>query len=125
MTQRSVALAETQYSCSSMLQSKFDEIEADKIKRQNASLLIEEAVLYEDGRSHFVFNDKSSIILHPNGDCMTYFSPDGRKNRQLVKFALKGMNDGKGSMMEKLFLAIQFYNTFADEPIVTREEAFS
>jgi len=50
---------------------------------------IEQGLLYEDGRAHFTFNDKSAMIMHPKGDCFTYFSPDGKKSRQLVKFALQ------------------------------------
>jgi len=43
--------------------------------------MIDQALSYEDGRSHFVFDDKSAIILHPKGDCFTYFSKDGKKIR--------------------------------------------
>lgn len=49
---------------------------------------IHSAVGYEDGRTHFVFTDQSSLILHPKGDCFTYFRKDGKKLRQLVKFAI-------------------------------------
>ena len=42
---------------------------------------IESALCYADGRAHFVFTDKTSIILHPRGDCFTYFRKDGKKVR--------------------------------------------
>ena len=64
------------------LHNKFDELEAAvKQARDSVELSIEEAVLYEDGRGHYVYSDKSALILHPNGDCFTYFGPDGRKTR--------------------------------------------
>jgi len=49
---------------------------------------IESAVGFADGRAHFVFSDRTSLILHPKGDCFTYFRRDGKKLRQLVKFAI-------------------------------------
>ena len=54
---------------------------------------IEEAVLYEDSRGHFIYSDKSALILHPSGDCFTFFSADGRKTRMLTKFAVKNQGD--------------------------------
>jgi hypothetical protein len=42
---------------------------------------IETALYHEDGRSHFVFTDKTSLIIHPKGDCFTYFRKDGKKLR--------------------------------------------
>lgn len=38
-------------------------------------------VIYEDSRAHFVFSDKTAIILHPKGDCFTYFARNGAKTR--------------------------------------------
>jgi hypothetical protein len=72
-------------------------------------------------RGHFIFNDKSALILHPGGgECFTYFTPDGKKTRMLTKFAIKKAD----SILEKLTLAIQLVNTFGDEPIPNREECF-
>jgi len=31
------------------------------------------ALIYEDSRAHFVFSDKTAVILHAKGDCFTYF----------------------------------------------------
>lgn len=85
------------------------------------------AVGYLDGRCHFVFTDQTSLILHPKGDCFTYFRKDGKKLRQLVKFAMsKTVSDkevGTGPL-PKLLLALQLYNTYYDEPIVSREELY-
>ena len=68
---------------------------------------IEEAVLYEDTRSHFIYSDKSGLIMHPGGgDCFTYFSPDGRKIRQLTKFAVKNSVNQNEQILDKLLLAI-------------------
>ena len=59
-----------------------------------------------------MFNDKTSLILHPKGDCFTYFRKDGRKLRQLVKYALNHSGEAVSSTgevagpMEKLCLAI-------------------
>ena len=80
---------------------------------------IETALYHQDGRCHFVFTDKTSLIIHPNGDCFTYFKKDGKKLRQLVKFAISG------DALEKLLLAIQLYNTYSEIPILTRPEIFS
>ena len=87
-------------------------------------MAIEQALMYEDGRSHYVFNDRSGLILHPKGDCFTYFSKDGRKIRQVVKYAVKSLDkDDNGiGILDKLILAIQFHNTFGDEVIASREE---
>lgn len=86
---------------------------------------IETAVSYADGRAHFVFTDKTSLILHPKGDCFTYFRRDGKKLRQLVKFAInKSVSDsdiGAGPL-QKLLLALKLYNTYSDQPVVTRSE---
>ena len=79
---------------------------------------IESALYHEDGRAHYVFTDKTSLIIHPNGDCFTYFKKDGKKLRQLVKFAISG------DPLEKLLLAIQLYNTYSDFPILSRPEIF-
>ena len=38
------------------------------------TLSLVSAVIYEDKRAHFVFSDKTAMILHPNGDCFTLFS---------------------------------------------------
>jgi hypothetical protein len=76
--------------------------------------------MHEDGRAHLIFNDKSAIILHPGGECFTYFTPDGKKTRMLSKFAIKKAD----SILDKLILSIQFVNTFGDEPVVQREECF-
>ncbi|CDW85361.1 UNKNOWN [Stylonychia lemnae] len=102
---------------------KFDQISLMKEKNKD-KLIIEHALTYEDGRSHFVFDDKSAIILHPKGDCFTYFSKDGKKTRQLVKFAVQSTHkDDRGmGVLDKLVLAIQYHNTFCDEPILSREE---
>jgi hypothetical protein len=61
---------------------------------------IHTALYFEDGRCHFVFTDKTSLIIHPKGDCFTYFKRDGKKLRQLVKFAVSR------DPLEKLLLAI-------------------
>ena len=88
---------------------------------QKLTIAIEEALIYEDMRGHFIFNDKSALILHPGGgDCFTYFTPDGKKTRMLTKFAIKKAD----SILEKLLLAINFVNTFGDEPLPIREETF-
>ena len=68
---------------------------------------IKNAVAYEDGRSHYVFTDKTSLILHPNGDCFTYFRKDGQKQRQLVKYAINNSlktneNTQLGGPLDKL-----------------------
>lgn len=64
-----------------------------------------------------MFSDKTSLILHPKGDCFTYFRKDGKKLRQLVKFAinqsLKTDQNQRGGPLEKLMLALQFFNTYS------------
>jgi hypothetical protein len=58
---------------------QFDQLESQRPKVVTTA--IEEAVLHEDSRAHFIYSDKSALIMHPNGDCFTYFSADGRKTR--------------------------------------------
>ena len=71
---------------------------------------IETALCYEDGRAHFVFTDKTSMVLHPKGDCFTYYRKDGKKVRQLVKYAInqsiKSDSTQQGGPLDKLCLAI-------------------
>lgn len=87
----------------------------------NPGFGIVSAVGYEDGRTHFAFTDQTSLILHPQGDCFTYFRKDGKKLRQLVKFAInKSVSDlssGAGPL-QKLSLALKLFNTYSDEPNV-------
>ena len=70
-----------------------------------------------------MFSDESALILHSNGDCFTYFAKNGAKTRQLVAFAtnsaVKSSNIG---LLDKLMLALEFFNTYADEPIFVRDE---
>jgi hypothetical protein len=51
-------------------------------------IVLAKALIYEDGRAHFVFSDRTAVILHPKGDCFTYFTKTGQKIRQLVKYAV-------------------------------------
>ena len=44
-------------------------------------LSLTQAAIYEDKRAHFIFSDKTALILHQNGDCFTLFSRNGQKNR--------------------------------------------
>eukprot|EP00347_Sterkiella_histriomuscorum_P020126 403339009 len=111
------------------LTEKFDSLLKTQIQNKN-KLLLEQALAYEDGRSHYIFNDQTAIILHPKGDCFTYFSREGKKSRQLVKYAvsssvreLENSSVVKGfTIQDKLVLAVQFHNTYCDEPIMSRVE---
>ena len=70
-------------------------------------LSLSEAAIYEDKRAHFVFSDKSGLILHPNGDCFTLFAKNGQKNRQLVKFATNSAaKETSAGALDKLMLAL-------------------
>jgi hypothetical protein len=65
------------------------------------------------------------LIIHPNGDCITYFGKDGRKYRQVVKFAVNSLELQKSSftgfgLIDKLLQALRFHNRYYDEPIFTR-----
>lgn len=116
---------------------------------------MEKAVCYEDKRAHFVFSDGTSLVLHPGGTCFTYFSKSGKKSRQLVKFAVNHLAKEDDTVsqsvasqshrslaqtqasqtarqmeasvgpLEKLLLAISLFNTYADVPIVARDEIFA
>ena len=86
-------------------------------------LSLSEAAIYEDKRAHFVFSDKSGMILHPNGDCFTLFAKNGQKNRQLVKYATNSAaKETSTGALDKLMLALQFFNTYGGEPVFQREE---
>ena len=89
----------------------------------NGRIALEDSVIHEDERAHFVFSDKSALILHPKGDCFTYFAKNGAKTRQLVQFAVNNsVKESSAGALDKLLLALQFYNTFAEEPVLTRPE---
>jgi hypothetical protein len=50
-------------------------------KKNETSFNITQAVCFSNGRAHFVFSDKTSLILHPKGECFTYFQSNGKKLR--------------------------------------------
>lgn len=80
-------------------------------------------MIYDDRRAHFVFSDKSALILHPNGDCFTLFSRNGQKLRQLVKYATNSAaKETSTGALSKLVLALQFFNSYGSEPIFARDE---
>ena len=80
-------------------------------------------MLFDDNRANFVFSDKSALILHPNGDCFTLFSKNGQKMRQLVRYATNSAAKSTSSgALNKLILALQFFNTYGSEPILSRDE---
>jgi hypothetical protein len=80
-------------------------------------------VLFEDSRAHFVFSDKTGLILHPRGDCFTYFAKNGYKTRQLTSYAVNSSaKESAAGSLDKLLIALQFYNTYSDEPNFTRDE---
>ena len=84
---------------------------------------LSQAAIYEDKRAHFVFSDKSGLILHPNGDCFTLFARNGQKNRQLVKYATNSAaKESQSGSLDKLLLALQFFNTYESEPVIARDE---
>ena len=68
--------------------NEIKEVRNSNSNAQRPGFGIESAVGFADGRVHFVFSDRTSLILHPKGDCFTYFRRDGKKLRQLVKFAI-------------------------------------
>jgi hypothetical protein len=79
------------------------------VQQEQPGFGIETALCYQDGRAHFIFTDKTSLILHSKGDCFTYFRKDGKKLRQLVKFAItKSVQDTSSSSgpLSKLLLAL-------------------
>ena len=81
------------------------------------------AVIYDDKRAHFIFSDRSAMILHPNGDCFTLFSRNGQKIRQLVKYATNSAaKETSSGALSKLILALQFFNSYGPEPIIARDE---
>lgn len=46
-------------------------------------------------------------MIHPKGDCFTYFSKDGKKVRQLLKFAVNSSaREENGGVLDKLKIAI-------------------
>ena len=51
------------------------------------------------------------------------FARNGMKNRQLVKYATNSAaKETSSGGLDKLLLALQFFNTYSDEPIITRDE---
>lgn len=70
-----------------------------------SEISLESCLLYENGRSHYTFGDKTSLIIHPNGDCFTYFTKDGKKLRNLTKYAINNYNGGE-MVLDKLSIAL-------------------
>ena len=63
------------------------------------------------------------MILHPNGDCFTLFARNGQKNRQLVRFATNSAaKETSSGALDKLLLALQFFNTYGGAPVLQRDE---
>ena len=51
------------------------------------------------------------------------FAKSGIKNRQLVKYATNSAaKESSSGGLDKLLLALQFFNTYGDEPILARDE---
>jgi len=93
------------------------------LQRDDDSVSLTSAVLYDDKRAHFVFSDRTAMILHPNGDCFTLFARNGSKIRQLVKYATNSAaKETSSGALSKLILALQFFNSYASEPILARDE---
>ena len=67
--------------------------------------------MYESGRTHISFSDKTGLILHPKCDCFTFFHKDGTKVRQLTKYAI-----GYDGVSEKVKLGLEFVKTFGEYP---------
>jgi hypothetical protein len=86
-------------------------------------ITLENGMIFEDNRAHFVFSDKTALVLHPRGDCFTYYAKNGQKTRQLVSFAVNSTaRESAAGSLDKLLIALQFYNTYCDEPILNRPE---
>ena len=58
--------------------------EIDESNAQDYShIKIKEFLIFYNQRIHAAFNDESSMIIHPNRKCITYFSSKGHKTRLL------------------------------------------
>ena len=106
------------------LRSQFEQNSSyqTRIEAEN-KITLENGVIFDDGRTHFVFSDKTALVLHPKGDCFTYYAKNGQKTRQLVSFAVNSAaRESTAGSLDKLLIALQFYNTYCDEPIFSRPE---
>ena len=66
-----------------------------------------QAAIYEDNRAHFVYSDKSAMVLHKNGDCVTLYGRNGQKYRQLVKYATNSAaREACSGSLNKLLLGL-------------------
>jgi hypothetical protein len=64
------------------LRATFDQTSTNQSRIENENkVCLENGVLFEDNRAHFVFSDKTALVLHPRGDCFTYFAKNGTKTR--------------------------------------------
>jgi len=63
------------------LRHQFEQSSNEMDSRDESSISLSAAVIYDDRRANFVFSDRSALILHPNGDCFTLFSKSGQKMR--------------------------------------------
>ena len=105
------------------LRSQFEQSSNEMDRRDDSQISLSAAVIYDDKRANFVFSDRSALVLHPNGDCFTLFAKSGQKTRQLVKFATNSAAKETGAgALSKLMLALQFFNSYGSEPILSREE---
>lgn len=106
------------------LRSQFDQAAAQSVfSEDEQTISLSQAVIYDDKRAHFIFSDKTALILHPNGDCFTLFSRNGQKIRQLVRYATNSAaKETSSGALSKLILALQFFNSYSSVPIFARDE---
>ena len=89
------------------LRSQFDQAAAQSSYSEDETISLSQAVIYDDKRAHFIFSDKTALILHPNGDCFTLFSRNGQKIRQLVRYATNSAaKETSSGALSKLILAL-------------------
>ena len=74
---------------------------------EDEQISLQSAVIYDDRRAHFVYSDKTALILHPNGDCVTLFTRNGQKVRQLVQYVTNSAaKESSSGALSKMILAL-------------------
>jgi hypothetical protein len=71
-----------------------------------------------------VFTDNTALIVHPQGNCLTFFSKAGHKTRALSKFVVNSTakNDHTGCLFQqdKLAVCLKFYNQYTRHQLLIK-----
>ena len=77
-------------------------------------------IVFEDGSVFVSFEDRYSVMLHPNPADFTFITPTGEIRDQVTRFATK-----HNKLDEKIAIALKFRNLSAEDTIYTLKQVHS